>query len=438
MSLDDIRLGKVVLRSPDGRKQYLLVGTVVYEDGEQQVSVDISCVDSYTLSGGPGVPFEYITLTIPKKKLIDVSPDFKEPNAILAGKSRLDVDYYGKCTNMCVTKCTSSGNTITIVAYHECEILRGLVLDVSLNAKPLQCITNILTRLDTFLGYQNRYDDEAQGLVLCYDDTLDPFLETIVTIPAGTNLWMALQILAHVIGCRVFFAGNQAHIVDFTLPMMDYVAATLPYPCDLMEIDLYSENDRDPFHKNVTGQPSYGEEGFDTVKNSIVIEGIPTTVVTDEEGNPTLRIKSVSLSDEQSVSTYGLRQGGTINTSFLPLEYCGLFGQTYLKYLAQPQQSISFTIKEVSRNSTTNTMQWQEAFPHMVRVCKFINSYDDVSTDNRDNYGNTVPQLQFLDIYERNYPEGTSTYTFGVMESISLSQSTSNILTALSSQTNYI
>lgn len=438
MAIDDLSTGSITLKSPDGTKVYLLVGTVSYFDGVEDVTEEISCVDSYTMCGGPGVPFEYISLRIPKKKLVDVSSDFREPNAIIAGKSRLDVDYYGKCMNMCVTKCTSSENHITIVAYHECEILRGLTTDTAMSGDPFQCIQSILIKLDTFLGYAQRYSSSEGGLRLCYDTTKDTFLNTAFSIPAGTNLWTALQILAYTIGCKVFFAENFVYIVDFTLPMTNYTSATLPFPLDLMTVDLFLESNQNPFYGNVVGKPSYGEEGFDTVKNSIVIEGMDTVVVEGDSENPAITMKSVNVSDENSIRTYGLRQGGTINTSFLPLKYCGLFGQTYLKYLAQPQQSITFTVKEVSSDATGSAMKWHEAFHVLTRICHILNSYDDVSTINKDNLGNTIPQLQFLDIYERNYPEGTSTYTFGVMESISLSQSTSSILTALSSQTNYI
>ena len=434
--------GYITLTSPDSYKTYLLLGKI-------NSYVEVNCVDSYTLTGGPQEPFEVLSLKIPKKKLIDISSDFDKPNSIVAGKSRISVNYYGKCDNMIVTKCKVSGNNYNITAYHECEIIRGLQIEAELNMDVLSTIKYLISEVDKKLGYSSGKYSEEGGIVWKYDDNLWPSVDatesssitgTKVSIPPGVNAWFALQVCAMAIGCRVFFANDKVYIIDYRLPFKkedeDEEKDEDEDFNDISEVDLYSNRESSYAYGSMISAPEYGEEGFDTVVNSITINGVETAI------NDQHNVNAISINVPESIAYFGQRNASTIDTKFLPVQMCLAFGETYLSYLSEPQQSITIEFKEQSydnSNSYTSArgLVWSPMFPVLSRVGTFKDTKDSVSVDNTDVYGNIMPQKLYLSTYTRNYPKGSSTYTFGVMDNISLSQSTSQILTAVGGIVNY-
>jgi hypothetical protein len=426
--------GYVTITSPDGYRSYLLLGKI-------NSFTEVNCVDSYTLTGGPQEPFEVLSLKIPKKKLIDISSDFDKPNSIVAGKSRISVNYYGKCDNMIVTKCKVSGNNYNITAYHECEIIRGLQIEGELNMDIISIIKYLISKVDEKLGYLSKKYSKEGGIVWRYDDTLWPSVdappstsitETKVLIPPGVNAWFALQVCAMAIGCRVFFANDKVYIIDYRLPFNNKDEGFN----DISEVDLYSNRESSYAYGSMISVPEYGEEGFDTVVNSITINGVGTAI------NDQYNMNAISISVPESIAYFGQRNASNIDTKFLHVQMCLAFGETYLSYLSEPQQSITVEFKEQSydnSNSFTSArgLVWSPMFPVLSRVGTFRDTKDSVSVNNTDVYGNIMPQKLYLSTYTRNYPKGSSTYTFGVMDNISLSQSTSQILTAVGGIVNY-
>lgn len=413
--------GYITMASPDGRKTYALLKRVTTTSGE---SLEVNCVESYVLTGGPLEPFESLSLKIPKKKLLDISKDFEKPNSIVPGKTRISVNYIGHCDNMVVTKCKLSGNNYNITAYHECETIKGLTFISDYEANdPLEVVNYILKELDAKLGVTDRYSS-ANHQVFIYDQSFTS--KETMHITRGRGMWDVLQLCAYVLGCRVFFSGDIVYMVDYRLPFANDYSEDGGIR-DHFTLDLYGSTGTISLRKTLVSTPEYGQEGFDTVANSVEV------VLNSSSKIGEYNMPRVYVSDAGSIERYGERVASPLNANIFNILFGTVVGSTYIGYLAEPQQSITFETKElVFDNDAENYgMAWVAQFPKVTRVGRIIDSNAEVTLSNEDVDGVVHPQKLYLAQYSRNFPEGTSTYSFGVMESINLSQSTSKIMTAI-------
>lgn len=111
------------------------------------------------------------------------------------------------------------------------------------------------------------------------------------------------------------------------------------------------------------------------------------------------------------------------------------FAENYISYRREPQQSVSFTLKEMRMSGGEPT--WVPYFGPVAAASEIRDEQNDVYVDNiSDIDGEEMIQKLVLSSYEREYPQGRTTYTWGVMASIDLSSSTSQITTNLSNVKN--
>lgn len=427
--IDILDEGYISLWSVDGLMEFPLLRRIVVDDKVYEYD----CVDSYSLIGGPHEPFEKLSIIIPKKKLATIAPMFAEPHSIVPGRTRISVNYYGRSLNMIVTKYRTSGESITLTAYHECEVIRGLPTQGSSEQEYVpKAIVMLLNLLDSALGYSNHFGNVTEGghTRMVYDSAFWDSTPFSIHIPAGMNVWTALQTLAMVMGCRVFFAGDYAYILDYRRQFaMDEVFNDIPV------LSLFPPESAAAMYAAVTSTPDYGDEGFDTVENLVEVSGVAMEI--ESQGGVDLTLESIMAGAPLSISRYGQRCGAKINTEFLSIPLCVSFGSAYLDYMCEPQQSVTFTVKEIAYDSAIKGgIVWTPLFRTMTRIGKIINTVDSITIDNADSLGNTTPQKLYLAQYERSYPEGTSTYAFGVTGDVNLAQSTSQIIAALGSLSN--
>lgn len=416
--------------SDAGGTMYCLLGT----SGGQS----INCIESYTLTGGLEQPFEYLTVRIPKQRLSSVAPALVEENGIVAGKSRLSLDAVG-LSDMTVTKCKLSNNTYTVTAYADSERLRGYSLRAiqAGSRSPARWISYILTSGDFGVAYT-----EGNTFLTSYrNDVTDT-----ITFEEGTNVWYILQVCAMLLGARIFFADGNAYVVDYRTgnDLVNHVDGG---------IDLYGDS---RFENAVVDHVSLGDEGTDTIANRITIKY--TSTVTSESGSTSETIKN-TWSDEESVKVFDEREGNTLSIPELTYtetevppeadpdtgevpegaeptievrDLGEIWANNYLDYRSEPQQSISFTLKEMTEYDGEPT--WRRTFDSCSRTDSITDTVDDVIiTNSSDVEDSRTPVLQKLTLstFERHYPEGTTTYTWGVMANIDLSTSTSQINTSL-------
>lgn len=190
---------------------------------------------------------------------------------------------------------------------------------------------------------------------------------------------------------------------------------------------------------NISGVQTEFEEG-DTFSSS----GLRVSYLDDEDNTVTVSASDCVITPPPMNATgvqpvevsYTTPEGKTLTASYTVLirvrqyvqaEY---FAQSYVDYRKEPQQSVTFTMKEMRMVDGKPT--WVPYFGPLAAASKIKDVADDVYVDNKSDIdGKPCIQKLTMSSYERKYPSGQTTYTWGVMSSIDLSSSTSQITTNL-------
>ena len=411
---------------------------------------DINCVESYSLYGGPQNPFEYLTMTIPRNRLAGVASALTEDGGIVAGMNQIQIRAVG-ISDLTVTKCKMSNNNYTITAYCNADRLRGYTLTDAIELTPMEVVRYILGATSA-----SPFGVSFTGANLIIHAPSQPDIGRI-KFASGTNVWYALQIAAMCMGCTVFFTNNKAYVIDYR---------TIGSGTDMEScgtIDLYPTSGDASL---TVGTINLGDEGRDTIVNSIQIRA--TVNATDDDGNfieiegsnpPRYQttLGNVECKDQASIDVFFGQSGGIISAEGLtelsaisitpePTEeepepepipvqeatfQASTFGNNYLSYRSEPQQSIEYTAKEMHQGGSSPI--WAPTYLPVAWANTIIDDVDNVTISNRSDLDSTTkPQKLFLSSYERRYPEGLTVYQWGVLANIDLSSSTSQIMSSLS------
>lgn len=392
---------QMLMSSSDRNRWYILL------DDSDDDDDCISCIDSYTLCGGLEQPFEYITVEIPKKRLSSVASALVDD--IVAGKNRLVLSAVGK-SNMIVTRCKLRNDTYTVTAYCEAESLKGYKTTKSGSMSPLSWIKEILTT-----GQYGVTFHEGDSFVYAIND----ISSDVLSFGKGTNVWYILQVCAMYLGARIFFAENKAFLVDYR-QLSPRESAGVAYQNYGETLDLYAD-DESPF---VVGSVSLGDEGTDTITNSQTIKCSDTFGTYQNN-------KEVVVNDKISIKAFNEREGSVLYMPNLveggDYKQATTFGENLISYRNEPQQSISFKVKEMS--DSNNGAYWSPRFFVSSKIMGIKDEANDVLITNESDLEEGVKHQKLtLSTFERSYPEGVTEYTWGVMASIDLSTSTSQIL----------
>lgn len=409
-------------------------GTVQDWDLTDLLANEVDVISSYTISGGPEQPFESVNMKLSRKKLMMYVSDLDKADSIIAGRNRLEIHGIGHGTYV-VTKCKLSNNTYSITAYCDAEVYRGGVLVEPISGTALNIILNILK--GTSHDYGKSFAP-ADIITNCPDSANNPTESYSFT--QGKNVWTVLQLCAMYLNAKLFFANNKAYLIDYTrldqyygVYFEDTFSSNQVNPDRLFE--LYSDDAKSPFNGAVSGNISLGSEGIDTVLNSITItyrtaDG-KTGKATPTSSNQVICEKSIALYGpsefNMDISEYLVESGGKQE------KFAQNLVDFVVKYRAEPQQSISFTVKERSIGNGGD-IYWSPMFPIVTAVSGFSSAMDDIKISSKSSInGNSVqPQRMALSSYTRHYPEGTTTYDFGIANNVDLSQSTSQIMSRIS------
>lgn len=447
---------QVILYDSNNTTPYPLLGT----DSEGNF---INCIDSYTIHGGPEAPFEYVTMKIPKKELKQVAPGLFEGDdtGIVAGSNKLYITAIGT-SFMTVTKVKLSSDSYTITAYCDAERLRGYSLEEDAELSPASWIDKILSG-----GQYGVVFKKSDGtFISCYDNALSNSVGSIRFVK-GTNVWYILQICAMCVRARVFFADNKAFVVDYCTKSYAY-----PTYYDGV-IDLHPSTGDAMYSGATLGNVDLGDEGIDTVVNSVSISCTTPQMkngayVTDERGvTQFTSFNYYTYSDGNSVGKFKERAANTMYLSelkqndpnnmpdtepddsegegsgtegeeeekkevklYFQAEY---FAKHLIAYRSEPQQTVEFTLKEMRNVNGKPT--WKPYFGPASMVKGIKDDVNDVYVTNASvipiSSNKELTQKLALSTYSRSYPEGKSTYTWGVLSTIDLSSNTSQITTSL-------
>lgn len=372
-------------------------------------------IESYTLTGGVEQPFESIEVKIPLKKLRSISEKIEKD--IVPGKNYLHVNAVGKCTHMIVTKMKmdDKNKKMTITAYSNATMLQSTKLKRTQSSRAIDFIYEILTQWNYGVNYIVN-----QTFLYAYDDTSEQFSE-VLTFEAGTSVWYILQVCAMQLRCKIFFAENNAYLVDYCMKDEEYTSTspTLPVTTGLNKGDG-RPNDLDltydGFFKGcVMDFPSISDVGTDSIINSVTM--------TKKDGD------IVTIRDIESIEEFGVREATSM---YVPeVDDPTKFATNLVKYKSEPQNPISFTLKELG--TAGSGISWIPTFPVSFRCNSISDDLNGILVSNESvltDEGKTrdrQPQKLLLSNFERHYPEGTTTYTFGEITPIDLSSSLAQI-----------
>ena len=417
----------------------------------------INCISEYSLTGGPETPFEILVLSIPKQRLRYVAPQLIDD--IKAGRNEIVVDAIGS-GRYTVVKCKYSGRKYRITAYCNAERYKGCTLARSGSDNPLGWVQSILTSSDygvalsgIVISQDYKYtmtEAEAKAAGTTPEDYAAQFM---ISFEEGTSIWYILQVCAIMMRCKIWFAENKAFVVDCTR-----AAAFTRTP---EAVDLYTDDTSAPLYARTVNEVTLGSEGTDTLVNSITLRC--TKPGSDYLGTEDTTISLGPIRDTASVKKYGESKVGPLSIPELKEgevqldpesrkdtetegetqeeegseeeEYKIVYSQgttfieNYMAYYLEPQQSVSFELKEMEQDE--NEYGWQPFWTNPAACSSIKADVDDIYITNSSEFEGSKPHLLMMSTYERHYPTGTTEYTFGQMKSIDLSSSTSQILTAI-------
>ena len=436
---DDMKLDEayVLIYNRSGDTAYAL-----YNNRASELN---NALDSCTVYGGENDPFEYVVMKIPRKKMYQVASDLMLPDALVAGANRVYLNAMGKGEYV-VASHDLTGDVCTIKAYCLAYKLTGMVLNEDVSMTPFQVIEYILTgnKYGTFITGKFRYWYSNEN-------------NAKLTFRKGQSLWYVLQVCAAYMGCKIFFTGEDAYLVDFRLtgkkeytgsigtdtgtgvicttePEIgpDGLSTGVMIPdavCDFGTIDLYTKDSTRPEYGRVVDAVELGNEGLTTVINQVTVicaGGVKVTLVNNKAKrhyDDTVFDKTLSIEDlketkitDEVQSSYD-HQGAAVASNIID-------------YRCESQQSVKFTFKEFV--NTGGEIHWVPFFPPSARVREIIDTVDNVDVTNTSILNRSIikPQKLILSSYARNFPDGTSTYKFGVISSVDLQSKLNEMTTA--------
>ena len=437
----------VMISSSDGFDWYILQKGRDIEQGnladyEVDYSKQVDIIKSYEVHAGPSDPFEYATLSISRKELIEQCP--RLDGDILPGCNKLIINGVST-SSMIVTKCRLTNDTYSLTAYNTAEVIRSYQIGSGesggsdrpsgLDGTPLQIIKKIVTQ----------YAGVAEENII----TNITDLNISVSIRSGINAWTAVQLCAMAVNAKPFFAEGKFFLIDYTKLTTFDTNSKRYYPTYtglfFDTLDLHSTDPNDPVRDKVTGNISLGNEGVDTIINSVSLH-YATTNTTGLDGNTyrddlyyrNMDLDSISKFTKYDYSAISIDQYLVVdNEDQDSVTRAKLFatkvGEFILAYRAEPQTSVGFTMRE--RIDAGDQYGWQRAFPAVCAAKNIVSKTDNIKSTAESSYssiGNEKvlkPQKLMLSSYCHNYPDFTTDYWFGVIENVDLSQSTSNIMT---------
>lgn len=370
---------------------------------------EYNCIEEYTIYGGVNQPFEYIEMSIPRRRLQSFASVLITNNDIIAGKNQLIVNAIGK-GNFVITRCKLNNDIYTLTGYSYAEAFRGTVTKrVYSNAyTPYQIIEDILRTGVQLENLSVIYTGE-QFVSRC-DTTVS--WDGEVSFAEGSNAWYVMQICALRLGCKLFFHEDTAYLIDMK------ETANLNYGG---ELDLYPVGaDVEDFGYNVVGSPELGDEGTSQLCTIVSIQ------YTDANSGTT----SVNATcNETSFAYYGERGQKTIRIPEIGNESDAMaIGSNYCEYLCESQTSIGFSVRERSSDG------WHCALDIDRTPERITNNMDEVEITCQPKSSSTsspFPQMLLQSTFARTYPQGVTEYWYGILQQNDLTQTVSTILTAI-------
>lgn len=440
----------IQMSSSDGAQYYTLY--YVPASGEE-----FNCVSSYDMKGGQQEPFASVTLSIARKRLMNLAPDLIED--IKAGKNRLIINAVGH-SEMIVTKCKTSSSTYKITAYAVEEAYKGLQLGEDMECGPDDPFTTPFETIQYILDKTYNVGDTASlrftsDKIFYNYQTKNNTWSDKVTFGKSKTVWYVLSVCAMRMGCSIWFQDGGVYIVDTTIQVSaanetcetNMIKTEAPYHyadysgTTYLNAAPYSPADEKSaeygFTTMVLGTPDLEDAGTDSLANSVTI------TYRVEENNSTKQAKAttnvnndISYILQSSKAAYGERTAGTLTINELNKDDAQAIADLYPLTLCDTQQAISFKLSETYEDSN-GIRRWQAYYPPLAQLNKVIDHNSDSMLTRTAGFllKGSVPTNMLnklmVNSFVRHFPEQTTTYTVGKMAQTDLTQTMSNVLNAV-------
>lgn len=485
-----------------------------------------SCIDSLKIYGGPTQPFEYIVVSISKKRLTTLAPLLVDD--IFAGLNVISIYGFGKDgAQYTVTNCKKSSGTWRITAYSLTEQIRAFTLSnisyiqgkttpsgfSTANKNPIGTSpsTTIAYIIDSQQSSALRFADgtssrkyinhtylafkNIKGYTIStilgvqiktpiYTDTF----ENPVEFSSGTSVWRVLSLCAMKLGCSIWVEGDTLYVIDLSLSDLSnvkviYDGQNVSKPTlfeDLGTIYLNTEGQfpyvrtyiQDNIINNVVGLPSPEQEGRNFVRNKVMIsinedKDTLSNKVVDQNNNEVFKKGQIVSNTYIGSSFEYLEPGAEEPTVYnhvvvqeseeikqskvlfgiiqydldIPELYrpdAQVIADNIVQKYCDSEQPITFTMREVvvMQDPDQTRAIWTPAFSMLTRADKIFDYSNDLLLSANSNLldGQARPEKCALTGWVRNFPEHTTTYTFGEIAPTDMTQNDSIIKTALSTK----
>jgi len=456
----------IQMSSSDGFATYILYQKKV--EGNQEIK--LNCVSKYTLKGGPEQPFEYLVMEISKKRLNIVAPNLY--NDIIAGRNRIYIDAMGN-GEFIVTKCSSTTTSYKIIAYSIYEVYRSVPIGTSIyfgkesTTKPFDVIRTIL-----FTEHKPGFGDDIHPIYF-KDNTIKYAFFTSnnkwaddfeCNFNNNSSSWYVLSVCALKLNCKIWFADKCAYIIDTSITKEMLASPTTyglttnmnGYNCFISKLylnlsapyPLSATAEEMKFSKSICGETILGDEGAETIHNSVRIQFSADKdsryVTVGETGKDTTELNRGGYA--LGITSTGVDRAqipGTNNYRYEPiLAPYGAIARSQAKYgirevvykiqeigvtdandiaikvandLCDSEQSVGFKIKEIYSDKDDNNkiiQKWQKFFPAYIQTDAIFDYSKDLVLSNFSNFACTttlhkVTSSNFDDEITINIPKNT-------------------------------
>ena len=385
---------------------------------------------------GMDTPFEYIRMTIPKRKLSVVAPGLVDD--LENGRNKIYTEIMGRSTYILYSGGSakvSKNGSYELVAYCKERQISECQLTSDIYDTPMQIIINLMTADPEFSFVKGfKYPISQNDIITNVASSEQGICE--VEIKAGVNAWFAIQMCALMMGARVWFANDKMYIIDYRKAS----ARSGPY-YSYGNVSLYSRDSESPLYNRMVDVPSIGESGSTVintveVRHNLLDDGKYIVTVDPTTSRSSMRYGEQSLAsplDLSGINAHPRPGSGATEEELSAYQdklkrMIGYIGKTIIDYRAESQQSIEFTCKELF--SRDGEIMWAPAFEP---ACYADSLRDPINEVNIDNYsvldpGTRLPQKLYLFSMVREYPDCVTTYKFGQLASIDLESNNSYLM----------
>ena len=454
-----------------------------------------SCVESYKINGGPQQPFEYLILTISKKRLTTLAPLLMDD--IRAGMNLITVyGFDNSGARYVVTNCKTNRETWKITAYPESESIRSFTTtcDLSLGGQaegavyiagtPSQVIRAMVEPQSQALFASLDTNARSIHSVCIACDSYKNQFNGAMVFKTGTSLWYILSLCAMRLGCIMWVSNDVLYVIDFSLS--NSYGNLVLYHTQTSNLGDWSFDDRDTIYlntegafpynpsseqkrvlNNVLGTPDPGQEARNLIKNIVKIsidqanDPMPGTL--SDSSNNIVLTKGTVIS---GIEAYNTGSSWSIHNTTDSLGECqasqNVYGRipyelsipeatrNFAQYIANniatmycdAEQPITFTMRETTIGKTpegNNQITWDSEFSKSTRIRRIIDYSNDLVVSTASNLSpndatKNRPAKGMISRWTRNFPEHTTTYTFGEIAPTDMTQNDSIIKTALTTR----